>query len=153
MSPGDGSIWAHWYLGGGPSVEIWGAGVSVSCYDLAWMPFALSIVSSFSQSPLPPARRTATAWQQTGGLSGERLHPGWCLLVANRRKMQNRVMGPGSGVRGLMLKAVVSRILWAGYLTRQMCSCGCSLSFCCVLHQVFPIWSRSRPTAAARLLK
>lgn len=52
-----------------------------------------------------------------------------------------------------MLRAVASGILWAGCLTRQMCPCCCSPSLCWVLHQVFPIWSRTRPAAAVRLLK
>lgn len=82
------------------------------------LPFALSVFSFISQS---------CSLAGTGGLSGERLHPGWCVLTAKRRKMQNRDLGPGSGVGVLMPRAAVSRILWAGYLAQQ-CSCCCSHS-------------------------
>ena len=136
--PGDSSISARQYLGGGPSAEVWRAWVSVSGRHLTWMPFPPSVAFSFSQSAFP-------RW-------GGQLQPGSrpvasqerCYTQADVFSMQNRVMGPGSGVSGLMLRAVASSVLWAGCLTRQMCSCRCSLSLCWAF-QVFPIWSSTDP--------
>lgn len=107
------------------------------------MPFALCIV--FPVLVSSPQLRAATSRQQTGSPSGGgRSCWGWHLLTANGRKVQNRVMGAGSGVTGLMLEAVVSRTLWAGCLTRQMCPCCWSLVLCWVLHPAGagrdPLW-------------
>lgn len=113
VSPGESSIFGRGPLSGHlESLDFWAAVSSFGCPLLC---------------QLFPSTWSLAAWQGLVASQERGYTQADAVLTAKRRKMQNRDLGSGSGVGGLMPRAAVSRILWAGYLAQQ-CSCCCSLS-------------------------